>query len=74
MTQKERLLAFMREHPQGVTIFEIADHLFGAKDARTLAKTRVAISRARVGGKVKRIQPSHIYGATDDSNSHPKPR
>lgn len=72
MTQKDILLAFLRDNPQKVTIHEIALHLYGASDEKTLAKTRVAVSRARVGGKVKRTYSTHTYGATDDSNSHPK--
>lgn len=72
-TQKQRLLNYLGSNPGGATLPEISKFLYGKDDPRTLAKTRVAISRANVGGKVKRVYNSPTYGVTGDPNLDSKP-
>lgn len=72
-TIKQRLLGYLAANPQGVTIFDISKFLYGQDDPKTLAKTRVAVSRARVGGKVRRTHERHTYGVSDDPNSNSQP-
>lgn len=73
LTIKQKLLSYLAANPQGATIFDISKHLYGQDDAKTLAKTRVAVSRARVGGKVKRTHERHTYGVTSDPNIDSQP-
>lgn len=73
-TLKQKLVDFFQAHPDGVTIHQIAKHLYSRNDEKTLAKTRVTISRSGLGGKVKKTYNSPTYKVSDDTDTDSKSR